>query len=170
MSIFKRLFGGSKKAGGNGEPSEFKAFLDESMKGLQLQTSAHQGAWHFGEEERWDFSQDTGELIFTFPDTIVRASAQVVGSFDSAVGSWMWAWANTSVDEKLTRHSAVVRQYGQKHSIPRLTEPKWSGDEMDAWTMVALACRLCRANGAYRGPTGDTFVFFSFGKVQISKR
>ena len=67
MSIIKKLFG---QKDSEGETPEFKAFLEGSMEGLRLQTAAHQGTWHFGEEERWDFSQDTGEIFFTFPDKV----------------------------------------------------------------------------------------------------
>ena len=167
MSIFKKLFG---KKDGNGETSEFKAFIEGSMEGLRLQTEAHQGTWHLGKSERWDFSQDTAELIFTFPDMIVRAPAQIIGSFDSREGSWMWAWANSSIANSLTRDSVRVREYGEQHHIRRLTTPSWPGEEMDGWHMAALANRLSESNGVYRGPAGMTFVFFTFGQVQLSKK
>ena len=115
MSIFTKLFG---KQNGDGETPEFNALVEGSMEGLRLQTEAHQGAWRLGKSERWDFSQDTGDLVFTFPDMIVRAPAQIIGSFDSR----------------------------------------------------ALANRLCATNGVYRGPAGATFVFFTFGQVQLSKK
>ncbi|HXT40555.1 MAG TPA: hypothetical protein VN887_11115 [Candidatus Angelobacter sp.] len=170
MSIFRRPFGRGDGNDDGGETPEFKAFLEGSVEGLRLQTGAHQGTWHFGKEERWDFSQDTGELVFTFPDKIVRAPSQIIGSFDSRTGTWMWAWANSSISESLTRDSLRVRQYGEQNHILRLTSPEWSAEEMDAWHMTALACRLCCSNGAYRGPAGTTFVFITFGEVQLSKR
>jgi hypothetical protein len=167
MGIFKKLFGHKD---GDGETPEFKAFLEGSMEGLRLQTEAHQGTWHFGKEEHWDFSQDTGELVFTFPDIVVRAPAQIIGSFDSRDGSWMWSWANSSISDSLTRHSVRVREYGEQHRIRRLTTPSWSGEEADGWRMAALANRLCESNGVYRGPADTTFVFITFGEVQLSKR
>jgi uncharacterized protein DUF6882 len=170
MSIYKKF---SESGDGNdngGETPEFKAFLDGSMEGLQLQTGAHQSTWQFGKEERWDFAQDIGELVFTFSDKIVRAPAQIIGSFDSQAGSWMWAWANSSIADSLTRDSIKVREYGEQHRIRRLTTPKWSAQEMDAWQMAALACRLCNSNGAYRGPAGTTFVFITFGTIQLTKK
>ncbi|MEO5960415.1 MAG: DUF6882 domain-containing protein [Opitutaceae bacterium] len=167
MSIFKKLFG---KKDDNGETPEFKALLEGSMEGLRLQTEAHHGTWHFGEEERWDFSQDTGELIFTFPDMVVRAPAQIVGSFDSREGSWMWAWGNSSIADSLARGSVQVREYGEQHRIRRLTTPSCPAEEMDGWHMAALANRLCESNGVYRGPAGTTFVFFTFGEVQLTKK
>jgi hypothetical protein len=170
MSIFKKLFGQAGGSGSNGETPEFRALLEGSMEGLKLQTAAHQNTWGFGKAERWDLSQDVGELIFTFPDKSVRAPAQIIGSFDSQAGSWMWAWANSSVADSLKRDSLRVREYGQQHKIQRLTTPTWSASEMDAWQMTALACRLCNSNGAYRGPAGSTFFFITFGEAQISKR
>jgi len=167
MSIFKQLFG--KKDGG-AETPEFKAFIEGSMEGLRLQTEAHQRTWRFGKAERWDFSQDTGELVFTFPDLVVRAPAQIIGSFDSQEGSWMWAWANSSISDSLTRDSARVREYGEQHHISRLTTGTWPAEEMDGWHMAALSNRLCETNGVYRGPAGTTFVFFTFGQVQMTKR
>src|SRR5215472_2451730 len=114
MSIFNKLLG---KQGPDGETPEFKAFLESSMEGLRLQTEAHQGTWRFGKSERWDFSQDTSELVFTFPDMVVSAPAQMIGSFDSGEGSWMWAWANSSIVESLRRDSVRVREYGEQHRI-----------------------------------------------------
>jgi len=167
MSIFKKLF---EKKDGDGETAEFKAFLEGSMEGLHLQTEAHQGTWRLGKSERWDFSQDSGELVFTFPDMVVRAPAQIIGSFDSREGSWMWAWANSSLSDSLTRDSVRVRDYGEQHQIRRLTTGTWSAEEADGWRMAALANRLCESNGVYRGPAGTTFVFFTFGQVQLTKR
>ena len=80
MNIFKKLFGQKHD---DGETPEFRALIDGSMQGLQLQSEAHQAAWRFWELESWDFSQDTGELMFTFSDMVVRAPAQIIGSFDA---------------------------------------------------------------------------------------
>jgi hypothetical protein len=35
---------------------------------------------------------------------------------------------------------------------------------------AAEISRLCESNGVYRGPAGTTFVFFTFGQVQVTKR
>jgi hypothetical protein len=167
MSIFKKLFG---QKDDTGETPEFKAFLEGSMEGLRLQTQAHQGTWGFGKSERWDFSQDNGELVFTFTDMVVRTPAQIIGSFDSQEGSWMWAWANSSLTDSLKQDSVRVREYGEQHHIRRLTTGTWAAEEADGWRMAALANRLCESNGVYRGPAGTAFVFFTFGQVQLTKR
>ena len=88
MTIFKSLFGRGEETEDGGETPDFKATIEDSMEGLRLQTSAHQATWHLGKEERWDSSQDVGGLVFTFPDKIVRAPAQIIGSFDSRAHTW----------------------------------------------------------------------------------
>lgn len=149
------------------ESPAFRALIEGSLEGLRLQTEAHRGSWHFGDEEHWDFSQDTGELLFTFPDLIVQTPAQIIGTFNSAAGEWLWAWANHSIAESLTRDSARVRDYGLEHQIQRLMMRQWPADEHDAWQMAALANRLNDSNGVYRGTAGTTWVFFTFGPVQL---
>jgi hypothetical protein len=115
VSIFKKLLGREAQPSNTGEPPEFAAFLEGSMEGLRLQTAGHQGTWHFGEEEQWDLDQKSGELVFTFPDKIAKAPAQVIGTFDSKTSTWMWAWANQSIAEPLKRDSLRVLDYGKQH-------------------------------------------------------
>jgi len=40
---------------------------------------------------------------------------------------------------------------------------------MDAWHFAAVAVRLCERQGAYRGPSGGTYVFMTFDTVSVSK-
>ena len=152
------------------DPPDFATLIEGSMEGLRLQSESHQKSWRFGDEDQWSLDQDSGELIFTFPDTIAKAPAQIIGTFDTAANTWLWAWANRSIAEHLTRDAVRVRQYGQQHGIARLTAAGWQAEELDGWQMAALANRLCSSNGAYRGPAGATLVFMTFGEVQLAKR
>src|SRR5215472_16754861 len=160
MSIFKKLFGEKVD---QGHTPQFKALLDGSMESLQLRTQAHQDTWGLGKAEGWQFAQDTGEMIFTFPDKIVRAPAQIIGSFDKRTRFWSWSWANSTIPKSIKRDSIKVREYGKQHNIKWLTTAKWQAEENDCWLMAALACRLCNSRGAYRGPVGEMSAFFTFG-------
>ena len=161
--------GGFQNGGGNGaEPPEFKRLLDASMEELRLKTIAHQG-WGFGKADRWSLDMSRGDLIFTFNSgMIATCPSQIVGSFDTESGTWLWAWANPSIPDPLKRDSVRVRDYGLEHHLDRLTSAEWAGTEEDAWPMAALACKLCQAQGVYRGPAGTAFVFMSFGEVKLS--
>ena len=151
-------------------PSDFATLQKLSMEELELKTEAHKAVW-LGKYTRWDLVQDSGNLVFLLPDEMKAvAPAQIIGSYNSEDHTWLWAWANPSILDKLKVDSLKVRKYGEEHQIEQLTTRKWVGTEKDAWSMVALAVKLCGKQGAYRGPSGKTYFFISFGEVALSKR
>ena len=169
MGIFNKMFRG-QSGGGGAKTNEFEALLDASMEELRLKTAAHQQGWRLGKAALWNLDQSEGNLVFTFDDGVVATCpAQIIGSFDITTSEWMWAWANASIAEPLKRDSLRIKEYGQTRQFTKLTTAEWIGKEDDAWRMTALACKLCEAQGAYRGPAGTTFVFMTFGKVALSK-
>jgi hypothetical protein len=152
-------------------PSDFSTLQKVSNNELKLKTDAHRKAWGLGSMHRWGLSQDAGELVFTFPDGMKAvAPAQIIGTYNTEDHTWLWAWANSSIEEKLTVDALKVRKYGEEHHIERLTQRKWVGTEDDAWPMLALAVKLCDEQGGYRGPAGATHVFIAFGEVALSKK
>lgn len=149
---------------------EFQELLDASVKELQVKTAAHE-SWGLGKFERWNVDQDAGTLVFSNADgTQATTTAQIIGSFSTSDDSWLWAWDNPSVDDKLKTDALTVKAYGEKHGIERLTTRKWSGTEEDAWAMAALAAKLCGSEGVYRTPTGKVYVFITFRDIKISKQ
>jgi len=152
------------------EDEQFSHLLKASFAELQMKTMAHQGGWGFGKFDRWELNQDQGDLVFSNKDGMTATCpAQIIGSYDSVGRTWLWAWANPSVPDSLKTASLKVKEYGEKHQIERLTNPKWAGEEMDAWAMTALAVKLCGSQGAYRGPAGTTAVFMTFSAVKLTK-
>ena len=151
-------------------PPDFSTLQKVSLEELAIKTRAHDEMWGITKIERWDLNQDIGELVFSLPGGFrAVAPAQIVGTYNSEDQTWMWAWANSSVEEKLSVDALKVREYGIKHKIERLTKPKWKGTEKEAWAMVAVALKLCGKQGAYRGPSGSTYVFMTFGEVVMRK-
>lgn len=152
-------------------PSDFKKLQKLSMEELKLKTDAHREAWGLDRIARWDLSQETGELVFSFSDGIKAvAPAQIIGSYNTEDHTWLWAWANPSIEEKLKADALKLRKYGEDHRIDRLTQRKWVGTEDDAWAMLALAVKLCGEQGGYRGPAGPTYFFIAFGEVALSRK
>jgi hypothetical protein len=149
---------------------EYDALLARAVEELKLKTAAHQAAWHLGEEGNWSVDQDQGKLVFSFTNgTTATAPVQIIGSFNSEDKTWLWGWANPSVNDSLKADALKVKAFGEQHQISKLTTRKWSGTEEDAWAMAALAVKLCGSQGAYRGPAGDTKVFMTFGEIQLQK-
>lgn len=152
-------------------PNDFQTLQKQSLEELQLKTKGHVEAWGLDRISRWDLNQDVGRLVFSFEDgLLVVAPAQIIGTYNSEQRTWLWAWDNPSVEEKLKRDALKVRKYGEEHGIERLTKAKWVGTEEDAWAMTALAVKLCGEQGAYRGLAGETMVFIAFGPVTVSKK
>jgi hypothetical protein len=152
-------------------PADFPTLQKMSIEELQLKTRGHVEAWGLDRISRWDLDQDTGELTFSFDDGLrAVAPAQIIGTYNSKDHTWLWAWDNASIGQKLKKDALKVRKYGEEHRIERLTKAKWGGTEEDAWAMTALAVKLCGEQGAYRGPAGETNVFIAFGPVTMSKK
>ena len=152
-------------------PSDFSTLQKMSVEELALKTQAYKEVWGLGKIERWDLSQNTGELVFSLPDGMKAVCpAQIIGTYNNEDGAWLWAWANPSIDEKLRADALKLRKYGEEHHIDRLTKSKWKGTEEDAWAMAALAVKLCGEQGAYRGPAGTTYVFIAFGEVKLGRK
>ena len=149
--------------------ADFEALLERSMAELRALTAAHAGLG-MDKYARWDFSQDTGELVLTDPVRgVARAPAQVIGTWLADDSTWLWAWDNPSIAARLTADARRVRQFGHDNALPRLTRAKIGCPESEAWRFAALAMHLCGAQGVYRGPAGPTGIFLSFGDVRLSK-
>ena len=166
MGIMDKLFGGGRPA----KPHDFQTLVAQSVEELRLKTAAHDGTWHLGEAS-WDVNQDRGTIVFDCPGGITATCpVQIIGTYNSLDGTFLWGWDHPSVVPPLQEHAKKVRAYGEEHGIEELTTRKVSCTEERAWEFAALACKLCEAQGAYRGPAGTTFVFMTFGLVELSQR
>jgi hypothetical protein len=150
--------------------SVFERDCAMAISGLQALTTAHVGTWHMDEAD-WTADQEKGEITFTNKrrGTVATAPVQIIGTFNTTDGTWMWGWANPSVAAHVVEDARKLKEYGTTHGVSELTSAKVKCIEQRAWVFAALACRLCARQGAYRGPAGKTMVFMTFGEVKISK-
>ncbi len=176
--IFGGLFGGkAARAAGQTLPSyppglsdaEIDAVFERARAEADLKTEANIGLWH-QDGARWDADLEAGTITFTNTRgwTIV-APVQVIGTRNTADGSFLWGWDHPSVPEPLAADARRVFDFGQAQGLEALTTRKIAAEEDDAWAFTALALHLSGANGLYRGPSGGTHVYMTFGEVQISQ-
>jgi hypothetical protein len=167
MGLFDRIFGGSPKK--LPYPADLQPQIEKAMNGLQAMTAAHDGMWQIS-QAAWSVDQGEGTITFDSPNGLrATAPVQFVGTYNTQDQSWLWAWANPSLEEPLTEHAKKVRAYGEQKGYEILTTPKLTCPEDQCWDLAALACLLCGAQGAYRGPAGSARVFMTFGNVALSK-
>jgi Family of unknown function (DUF6882) len=159
----------AKQSRPTGEGPDFPTLLAQSMEELRLKTAAHVGIWHLGEAD-WDVDQSAGQIVFTAPGGLTATCpVQIIGTYNTADGTWLWGWDHPSVEPALQEHARRVREYGERHRINKLTTQKLRCSEDEAWEFTALACKLGDAQGGYRGSMGPTLVFMTFGEVSLSK-
>lgn len=146
-------------------PSQFVAGARE---GLAQQAAAHAETWNFGKEQNWSVDLDTGLIVFQFEKGVTAtASIQVVGTYNKADGTFLWGWDHPSIPQPLRRHALLAKAWGQQNSVTMFTTRKVQCSQDDAWGFAAVANRLAQANGVYRGQTGSTVVFMTFGEIEL---
>ncbi len=122
---------------------------------LSLERDYRLGKW-----PRYDWSQERRQLVFSdrgIPKLI--ADIQFVGSVSTETDTWLWAWANDTIDPQLCEALVSIRQYGEAQGFTRLTTAKWHAREADGWEMTSIAAFLLRAKGAFRTPLENGFTF-----------
>lgn len=117
---------------------------------------------------RWNVDLDAGTITFTSATKVASAPVQVVGTYNTLDGTWLWGWDHPSVPKACAEAAARVHAYGVKHKVGDFTTRKLTCSEEDAWRFTGVASYLTGATGAYRGPSGTTLVFMTFGEVTLS--
>lgn len=151
----------------------YNKFADESRVYLRSKLEWTKQEFLLGQYERFDWDQDSGELILSndgVPKVI--AKIQFVGSYSEKSETWLWSWDNTSVLEHIKQDMLEVKKYGEKYGINKLSEPYWMADVIDAWEMTAIAAYILQAKGAYRSPNSDKsgFTFMVFTDIQWANK
>jgi len=147
---------------------DWRSLADRALEELRLKTEVHMGTWPLLESD-WSVDQDTGTIVFTTDEVEAVAPVQIVGTYNSTDETWLWSWANSSIVPELQRDALRVQQGGSGFEFPWLAESKLSCTEEEAWELTAVACHLCEAQGAYRGPAGETLIFMTFGDVTLHR-
>ncbi len=123
--------------------------------------------YDLGQWKRWEFSQETQELIWSDDNgPRVIARVQDVGSLSSLSETWRWAWANSSVLPAMKQAVVRVKELGEQQGWTKLIEAQWAADEADAWGMTAVAVRLLDAKGAYKAPGKNTTSFLVIEEIR----
>ncbi|HEX8666910.1 MAG TPA: hypothetical protein VF727_00880 [Allosphingosinicella sp.] len=147
------------------EPAEIVFGRAESE--IELKTQVFQRI--FGDEPfDWAVDLNTGIIAFTSATKTVRARVQVIGTYNTLDGTFLWAWDHPSIPEARRIDARLARRFGELHSLPLFTTRMIECTEEQAWGFTAVALYLSGAQGAYRGPAGTTMVFMTFGEMTIA--
>ena len=129
--------------------------------------AVHDARWGMSGADSWSLDQREGRVVWTFEQHTVSADAQILGSWNSAAGSFVWAWDNESILEPLCEVSERVRAYGAEHDVFALTASPLALDETRVRDLVALAFRVGGCTGFFHPTEGDLTSYVVFGEVRI---
>jgi hypothetical protein len=148
---------------------ELETLLLEGRDLIDRTTRAHAERWGLGAAEQWALSQDDGRIVWSFEDRVVSAPAQILGSWNATVESFVWAWDNDSIRAPLCTTAEQVRAFGQEHGIGALTSSPLRLGEEQVRDLVALAFRVGGCTGLYHPYDGRLATYISFGDVLIEE-
>ncbi len=138
----------------------FDSLLVKSYDYLYAQQDSCEKIYGIGSFQNWYYDQFTGELSFS-NDSVKKLiiDYEEVGSVSLKTNTWLWAWANPHLEEKVKGEIGKVKSYGESRGFKKLIDRKWTADEIDGWEMTAIAAYLLKAKGAYRVPSKDKKLF-----------
>ena len=131
-------------------------------------TAAVHRKWGLGTAERWELDQTTGLITWTFADRTAVATAQILATYKAAAGTWVWACENPSILPALQVASRQVCEWLEANGHGHLAQPELTITPEMANTLTALATRVSKATGFYRG-AGASDVLITFGPVTITR-
>lgn len=126
--------------------------------------------YNVGNYERWDWDQETGKLIFSnngIPE--LEAEIHFSGSYSSKSETWMWAWANGSLEENVKASSRAIKELGEELGLKQLVAGRWKATEVDGWEMTSVLAKAINAIGLYRTPTSNGFIYMAVTSVKWLK-
>ena len=123
----------------------------------------------FGDEPfDWAVDLEAGTITFTSATKRVTAPVQVIGTYNSLDGTFLWGWDHPSIPEPRRADARLARRFGELQNLPSFTTRMVECSEAQAWEFTAVAMYLAGAQGAYRGPAGTTLVYMTFGEMTIA--
>jgi hypothetical protein len=144
-------------------------YLSEARASLEQQISKQTSSWHLGEAQTWTANFLEGTLRFRAGEAHVgTAKIQVIGSYNKTDRSFTWGWDHpAATSEPLRQHALLVLAWGRKADMPALINRKVPCTEQEAWNFAALANRLAKTDGVFRGPSGTAWIFMTLSDVRI---
>jgi hypothetical protein len=146
---------------------EFTSFVEDCRDELRQKIALSVEKWKLNKFGRFIFDQEKGQIEFLDgegPDLVCEV--QIIGTYSKETRTWLWAWKSAWILDKLKDDSLKVNEFGDRHGLERLLDPKWEATEEDGWDMTAVAAHLAPAEGAYRLPNREVMIFMLLKKIE----
>lgn len=153
-------------AGDAGQPQGLASACQAAMAWLREVTEEQGRQWGLGQEVNWNVDLNEGWLRWSFEGgRVMQADVQVIGTYNTRDGSFLWGWDHPSVPAPVRRAAQGLRAWGEARAEQALTTRSVAATEQQAWEWTALAAQRYGASGAYRGRSDATWVYMVYGPV-----
>ena len=148
---------------------ELETLLNEGREMIDRTSKAHRERWGLGSAKRWVLDQDIGRITWSFEDHVASAPAQILGSWNGKVSSWVWSWDNDSIQVPLRTTAEEVRAIGVENGVGALSTSPLKLNEEQVRDLVAVAFRLAGCTGLYHHYDGVLATYVTFGPVTVEE-
>jgi uncharacterized protein DUF6882 len=148
---------------------ELETLLVQGRELIEQTSRAHSERWGLGAARQWVLDQNDGRITWSFEDHVASAPAQILGSWNSKVGSFVWSWDNETIKAPLCTTAEEVRAFGLENDVVALCSSPLRIDESQVRDLVALAFRLGGCTGLYHPFDGRLASYIAFGDVTIEE-
>ncbi|MBX5483286.1 MAG: hypothetical protein IRZ16_15805 [Myxococcaceae bacterium] len=135
--------------------AEAEPRLEAAQKALEARLSGYTG---------WSYSQPERRVTFQFGDgrPALTVAAQLLGTWSPDDESWLWAWANSSVEPGCTELvEKAVNPDAHAPGLAALWRERFPCEPGFATKIALLAADRAGAKGVFRGRVGDTVAYLA---------
>jgi hypothetical protein len=151
-------------------PTNYADLLTMAREHVSALSYGH-SAWGFGREEHWAVDLDRGSIEWTLPDRMVRAPAQLIGTWASDLGTYRWGWDHPSAPPGTAVAAAQVKAFADAHRLAELQVVEPACTREHARDLASIAVLVGYLQGLYIGQASRTaLAFIGFGEVELRPR
>lgn len=177
MSIFKKLFGKSKKENTDSEiktsnfssisKTDFKNFNDLVNQNAGLSFEKQQNFNDLTGNSAWNIDLNEGTLSFGNLDFPI----EVIGSLSFNDYSWMWGWANSKsgIPENLLGDSLKLKEIGEEKQIEELINGHFNAEEGFEHKMGLVASGILNADAYFCANYGQGTMVLTLKSDKVSR-
>ena len=152
--------------------SQFEDFLADAVEAVNAKNHLLRQGFGIGHFARWDYDGRRGELTFSNPGDaeVVVAETTSLGTYSLETETWLWAWANNSLPERVRERAEPLKRLSDRTGMRIFADPHSGCDEYLAWELAAASVQHVDGLGCYRGLTRHLWAFWSIDTVTCARR
>ncbi len=168
--MFRKLFGKrDTKPAAPPLPVTYDDLVARAFAHTQALMEVQAGPIGIAQATNWDVDLQAGSITWTLPDRVIRAPAELIGTWNAQDETFLWGWDHPSAPPGTAIAAAKVKAHADTHGITRLQTGTAQCSFEEGWQLASVAVLAGDLQGVYRGQASDTaWAYIGFGNVSVS--